>query len=51
MNLIINLRRKKLTRIKIEKMEKIIFPSCENTITTTKSKVFISKTKGLERSA
>jgi hypothetical protein len=48
MNLVINLCKRKLTRMETNRMKKIFFPSCESTTPTTKLEVFVSKTKGLE---
>jgi hypothetical protein len=48
MNLVINFRKKKLRRTKVERMKMIVFSSYESITLITKLKVFISKTKGLE---
>jgi hypothetical protein len=48
MNLVINLHRKKITRTKVDRIKKIISPSCEKMTLILKSKVVVSNKNGLE---
>jgi len=48
MNLVINSIGENLRKQKPTGWRRFSFPSCENMTPTAKSKVFISKTKGLE---
>jgi len=51
MNFVINLHKKKLIKMEVEKMKNFFFPNYEKMMPTTKSKMFISNTKGLKGSA
>jgi len=50
MNLVINLRKKKITRMEINEMKKFVFIKLWSTTPIAKLKVFVFKTKCLERS-
>jgi hypothetical protein len=49
MNLVINLCKRKLTRMETDRMKKIFFPSCESIAPITKLEVFVFKTKRFGR--
>jgi hypothetical protein len=50
-NLIINLHKRKLTKMEINNMKKIFFSSYESVAPLTKLEASVSKTKGLENFA